>query len=176
LASSIHIAETSKPPKYPPPSYSLRRRSRGGLARRAEIGVAHIPSGLSVVLVGSHTGGGRGVFERRIILGWQAIQVVSKLMSGVGFIVNSPPPPLKPPAALPGSCQTGGNWVCAKSIYVECCIGMASHTGGGRCLFAWRVILGWHLEPYTPSGVPRSCEIVFCSTGIFRSIFPDLFW
>jgi len=62
----------------------------------------------------------------------------------VRVILSTPPPLLQPPAALPrGSCQTGGNWGCAKSIYVECCIGMASHTGGGRCLFAWRVILGW---------------------------------
>jgi len=48
---------------------------------------------LSVVLAGNHTGGGRGVFESRFILGWQAIQVVSEFMSGEGHIDNSPLPP-----------------------------------------------------------------------------------
>ena len=80
-------------PKTPPPSYSLRRRSREGVAGRAEIGVAYIPSILSVVSAGSHTGGGRNVFERRVILGWQAMQVVSEFMSGEGYIVNNPPSP-----------------------------------------------------------------------------------
>ena len=56
-----------------------------------------------------------------------------------------PPPRLQPPAALPrGSCQTGRNLGCAKSIYAESCIGMASHTGGFRGVYESRVILGWH--------------------------------
>ena len=62
----------------------------------------------------------------RVILGWQAIQVFSELISDV----QTPRPSLQPPAALPrGSCQTGEKLGCA--MITNCCIGMASHTGGG---------------------------------------------
>ena len=73
--------------------YSIRRRTRGGFARRADIWVAYSPSMLSApkcfIRIASHTSGGLGVFEWRLILkrGKNEIQAEQQSPQGV-FVCN----------------------------------------------------------------------------------------